>query len=279
MSTIIRVFLTVAEEVLELADTCVDAFESEGYTVTIEDRSLLEAPYLPTLTCERGNATMFVEVCGAWPGRPVLREWTAFCKSQSRDTRFALAVSDGSTLHEEPAYLVNEGIGIFFVSSVGALREIHQARDQTMDLELPTLTSYQNEVRAALGEAWDELRRGNWKEGFNGACIVLETECRAYILRHVQHGRLTFVKSTGKAYIPSEQQIDHKTMGQLVGLLGEIATPNHGDSVLHSLLHQLNDDRILVAHKRQSEAAERRLRQAVPQHLWRIVRGVAEALK
>ncbi len=185
----------------------------------------------------------------------------------------------GADLNEEHAHLVAEGIGLFHVASDGGLTEIHQARDQGMDLELPTLTSYPNPVRSALGESWDELRRGNWREGFDGACIVLETEIRAYVLRHMQHGRLTFVRSSGVVYAPTHQQIERKTMGQLVGLLAEIANPNHGDSVLHSILSQLNPDRILVAHKRQAAVAEAQLRAAVPQHLWRIVRGVVEALK
>ena len=279
MTSARREFLTVAEEIIELADTCVDAFESEGYTVTIEDRSLPEAPYLPTLTCQRGNARMFVEVCETLPERAVLREWTAFCKSQSSDTRFALAVSEGCQLSEDPEYLVSEGIGVFFIGAIGSLKEIHQARDQGMAIDLPVLTSYPNEVRAALGEAWDELRRGNWREGFDAACVVFESEVRVYVIRHLEHGRLTFVKSSGKPYTPTEADINRKTMGQLVRLLDEIATPNHGDSVLHGLLRGLNPDRILVAHQRRSPDAEKKLREAVPQHLWRIVRGVAEALK
>lgn len=114
----------------------------------------------------------------------------------------------GADLNEEHAHLVAEGIGLFHVASDGGLTEIHQARDQGMDLELPTLTSYPNPVRSALGESWDELRRGNWREGFDGACIVLETEIRAYVLRHMQHGRLTFVRSSGVVYAPTTSRLN-----------------------------------------------------------------------
>ncbi len=275
-----RQFLTVAEELLDVAEKLADHFEGNGYTVTVEDRSRPDYPYMPTLRCKRQSTTLFVEVVDAKPSKEHIREWRAFCSSQSRDSRYAIGIRLGGHIGaEDLASLQSDGVGVLAVDKDYSVVELSNPHDLALNLNPPTLTAYPNRVRKALGPAWEELRRGNWREGFDSACIALETEVRKYLKRHIRSGRLTFLTASGRPKTFTEASIDRMTMGQLKDAFGLVVKPNHADSMLFGVLSDLNPDRILVAHRRGESAAETRLRRKVPRHLWSIARGVEQAVK
>lgn len=275
-----RAFLTVAEELLGVADALCSYFEEAGYSIKIEDSSRIDYPYLPTLRCKRGSTSLLVEIVDSIPPLKRLKEWRAYCSAQQRDTRFALAVSvDVALSMSDLSRIEGERIGLYTVDDTYVVREICNPHDLALGLELPSLTDYPNRVRKVLGPAWEELRRGNWHEGFDSACIALETEVRRYVKRHVGSGRLQFQTAAGNRRVLDDRKIDKMTMGQLKDLLESATTPTHSDSALHGILANLNPDRILVAHRRLESRAEKRLRQKVPGHLWSIVRGVEQAVR
>lgn len=275
-----REFLTVAEELLDVAERLVDHFEGDGYTVAVEDQSRPDYPYMPTIRCKRQSTTLFIEVVDAPPSKEHVREWHAYCSSQSRDSRYAIGVRLGDQIAaEDLASLRSGGVGVFAVDDGYSVIELANPHDLALNLNPPTLTAYPNRVRKALGPAWEDFRRGNWREGFDSACIALETEVRKYLKRHIRSGRLTFQTPAGRPKTYSDAAIDRMTMGQLKDTLSLVIKPNHADSMLLRVLTDLNPDRILVAHRRGESAAETRLRRKVPRHLWSIARGVEQAIK
>lgn len=274
-----RSFLTVPEELLGIAERLAEYFRTAGYTVVVEDRSRPDYPYMPTLKCKRGPTTILLEVVGAIPSRERLREWRAYCSSRSRDTRFAFGVPLSEHLTAtQLANLEADGIGLFAVSDEYRVQEMLNPHDLPLNLQPPALDAYPRRVRSVLGPAWDELQRGNWREGFDAACVALESEVRRYLLRHIKSGRLAFQTPKGRPKTFGNQDIQRMPMGRLKDSLEMIVKPNHADSMLLRILESLNPDRILVAHKRQESRAETRMRKKVPGHLWSIVRAVEHAV-
>jgi hypothetical protein len=275
-----RVFLTVEEELLDVADRLGDHFESNGYSVKVEDRSRTDYPYMPTLRCKRASTTILMEVVGAVPGKERLREWKAYCSSQNRDTRFALGMRMARDVTAvQLGSLKADGIGLLTVGEQYEVLEILNPHDLPLNLQPPSLGAYPNRVRKTLAPAWEELNRGNWREGFDAACVALEGEVRKYLIRNTRNKRIGFSSQRGKKRVLLERDFRRMSMGQLKDALRDIVNPNHADSILHTVLDSLNPDRILVAHRRQEARAEVKLRKKVPSHLWSIVRGVEQAIK
>ena len=273
-------FLTVAEELLDVAERLVEHFQGDGYSVTVEDVSRPDYPYMPTLRCRRGTTTLLLEVVDALPSKEHVREWCAFCSSQSSDTRYALGLRLGINVPvDELAVLRDKRVGVYAVDDTYSVSELLNPHDLALNLNPPTLTSYPNKVRAVLGQAWEELRRGNWREGFDSACIALEVEVRRYLKRHTNAGRLVFQTVGGAPRVYTNKTIDRMTLGQLKDALAMVREPNHADSILREVLKKLNPDRIRIAHRRGEPSAEATLRRRVPAHLWSIVRGVEQAIK
>jgi hypothetical protein len=61
------------------------------------------------------------------------------------------------------------------------------------------------------------------------------------------------------------------TMGQLAVDYANMQQQNHSDSVIAKALKAVNRDRVRVAHKKRTPAAERALRNNVGQQMWTIV--------
>lgn len=275
-----RTLLTVPEELLGVAERLCEHFEANGYSVKMEDRSRTDYPYMPTIRCKRASTVIFMEVVGDVPGKERLREWKAYCSSQRGDTRFALGMPMLRELSASHLVALRaEGIGLFAVGEGYEVQEIVNPHDLSLNLQPPTLSAYPNRVRKTLGPAWEELHRGNWREGFDAACVALEGEVRKYLIRNTLNQRLSFGSPSGGARTHSARDFKRMTMGQLKDALASITNPNHADSILYTVLRSLNPDRILVAHRRQEARAESKLRRKVPGHLWSIVRGVEQAVK
>jgi len=86
--------------------------------------------------------------------------------------------------------------------------------DQAVNIALPSLNLYSNKVRKALGPSHEQIRRGQWREGFEDACNAVEHEGRKYLNKHMS-GRIKTVTSTNKINTPTPKRVDKMTLGGL----------------------------------------------------------------
>jgi hypothetical protein len=271
-----RDFLTVPDELLAFAEELASYFERYGYTVAVERQSL-EYPYTPTMVCKRGTTTMIVEIASSMPSDR-MRAWVAYGRSCWSDTRVALGAPGGSPLSlDDHASLRDLGAGIYIDSPSGIVEAVSPA-DLAVNLVLPDLSTYAPKVRKALGGAFEQIQRGNWREGFEDGCVALEEAARRYLERHVATGRISWVSSKGKVINRTPSQIERMTLGQLKDAFLAIQNPNLSDSKIAAVLKKLNPDRIRVAHKKRSQRAEQALRRNVGRQVWLLVAGLKELL-
>lgn len=270
-----RSFLTVPDELLEIAERVADHLASHGYTVRVEKKSI-EYPMTPTLHCKRQSTTLFIEVASK-PPMDRLRDWSSYGKSCSGDTRVSLCMPDSVSLTaSEQAHLRDLGVGLLAVGS--SVTEMFAAPDLAITMELPLLAKESKPVQRALGQAYEQIGRGNWREGFEDACVSLETEARKYLTKHIKSGRIRVLGKKGRAKSLSERGIERMPMGVLKDNFLAIDTPNVSDDRIASALKRVNPDRIRVAHKRRSPSAERTLRRNAPRLMWVIVAALREML-
>jgi hypothetical protein len=167
------------------------------------------------------------------------------------------------------------GVGLY-QGTDDALRELLSPIDLAVQLALPQLTRYPNEVRKRLGGAFEQVRRGNWLEGFEEACIALESEARAYLAAGISSGRLTMSSTKGRDSTPTVRKVDGMTLGQLKDQFLSIDNPNHADTIVGQSLDRLNPDRIRAAHKRKHHASQAALRRNVGKQMWLITNALKE---
>ena len=267
-------FLTVPEELLDVAMTSIDYFHQFGYTVMVE-RSSIEYPYTPTLVCKRHPTTVIVDVEHMIPLDRV-NDWVAYGRSCWSDTRVALFLPASIAISvNDQLDLQRLGVGIYLFDGNRVVEMLVPA-DLAVNIGLPALNRYSNKVRKSLGGSFEQIRRGNWREGFEDACVALEDDARRYLTKHVDSGRIVTVSPTGNVTTPSRKKIDGMTMGGLKTTFLAIRAPNGADAKIAGVLKRLNPDRIRVAHKRRSPQAEQALRRNVGRQLWTIVAGVKE---
>jgi hypothetical protein len=270
-----RDFLTVSDELVAFADKLATHFEGYGYTVAIEKQSL-EYPYTPTMVCKRGSMTVIVEVAAGMSDR--IREWVAYGRSCASDTRVALGTPGGPPLSTGDHTLLRElGAGLYIDSQSG-IAEMVNHTDLAVNIGLPDLSQYPPRVRRALGGSFEQISRGNWREGFEDGCVALEDEARKYLKRHVATGRIALVTPTGRVVTPTAARTERMTLGLLKDAFLAIQNPNLSDSKIAAALRKLNPDRIRVAHKKRSRQAEQALRRNVGRQVWLLVAALKELL-
>lgn len=271
-------FLTIPEELSGVALAAAGGLEESGYSLRIEDPSLMGVPYLPTISATRAGTTMHVFVELNIPSTSKLREVRAYCAAQRSDTRYALALPfHAAPAGELLAQVQRQGVGLY-LAAPGSFHELSPPVDLTLNLNLPDLSRYPNPVRSELGPSWETCRRGQALEGFDDACVVLEGLARTYIIRHRKKRSLTFLSAPGRVRTVSDANIRKMTMGQLAVLFSQIHNPNHPDTQLANVLSSLNPDRVRVAHKRRDGRSLGALRQNMHRHFWSIAEGVQAAL-
>jgi hypothetical protein len=272
-------FLTIPEELESVAVATVEGMKAAGYSVKLEDTSLMGVPYLPTVTAIRGGTVVHIFVEAGVPTSIKMREFRGYCAAQRTDTRYAVALPPSANpTGEHMAQAQKQGIGLYLAGS-GSFHELIPASDLTLSLNLPDLSRYPNAVRRHLGPSWETCRRGQALEGFDDACVVLEGLARKYLARHRKKRTLVFVNGKGTPVKVTDAAIRKMTMGQLAKLFEQIHKPNHSDTQLANILRALNPDRIRVAHKRRDGRSLGALRQNMHRHFWSIAEGVEAALK
>jgi hypothetical protein len=256
---------------------CADIVESylvlRGYKVSIESHEL-GFPYTPTFLCKRIKTTLLVEIIATVDERRI-GSFVGFAKSAGRDTRIALGHPKELNITAEiEKRLREQGIGLFAVDD-GKVVERIAPRDLALNIQLPDLSQELPLVRAALGPAYEQFDRVQWREGFGDACQALENEARKYLTKNVRRGRISFIVK-GKPKVYGIQQIGKMTLGQLGHAFANVVAKNHADSVIESALKMINRDRVGVVHKKSHAVTENRLRTNVGRHMYTILAALKE---
>lgn len=267
-------FLTLPEELLELGVAGDAHFKTLGYSVSRE-KADLAFPYTPALHCKRGTIRMLVEVAET-VDHERMKEWSAFGKSNSSDTRVAVLLPADATLSGRDMSAAQKmGYGVFRKDN-GDIQELVAPVDLALQLEPPLLQNYPNSIRKALGPSYEQIGRGNWVEGFEDACNAVEDKARKYLVKHMASGRITISQGRKSGIKLTKAEIEKRPLGALKDIFVAIDNPNHADAVIAQCLTKLNPDRILAAHKRRQPAAQRRLRQNVGKQMWIVLKALKE---
>jgi hypothetical protein len=270
-----RAYKTVADELLPHAEVVGDDFQNRGFRVRVE-HSDLGFPYTPTFHCKRGATTIIVELDGQIRVDR-LESWVRYAHSCGRDTRIALCLpSSVNVPAEQLATLQHKGIGLYAVVEDRAVEQV-APRDLALNVQLPELNSLPRQIRELLGPTYEQFARSRWREGFEDACQVLETEARRYLNRWSRTGRIRVLRKHGPAVLAAKE-VNKMTMGQLAKTFANIQAQNHADNVIGKALATINRDRVGVAHHKRRATTEKRLRTNVGQHMWTIVAALKEMI-
>jgi len=261
-------FQTVIDDLIPCALAVVTHLRAHGYKVKIEVPDYA-APFTPTMTATRGSTWLHLEVVGSVDVER-LREWVAYGKSVSRDTRLAVCVP---SVPDVPSAVIltlrRIGVGLLVFDGETVVESL-QAIDLAMNVELPRLSKQPQQVRELLGHAYEQFDRGEWREGFENACNALEEESRKYLLRWSKTGRIKVITPRGSAQLTT-RAIKRLTLGQLANAFKNILAPTSLDVIIEQALTRINPDRIERTHRRHQKRTEERLRRNVGQHMWQIV--------
>mgnify|MGYP000120738058 CR=1 FL=1 len=271
-------FNTIPTDLIEHAEVAYKRFDELGYTVSVEPTGL-GYPKTPAMSCRRQHTTMIVEVCKHIDMR-ALRSWAALCRSTSHDLRIAIcmpAVGVAKELHKYQLECNELGIGIY-VSDGRNLQELGAPQDLSVQVHLPELKGFPKHVRKALGSAYEQFGRKQWREGFEEACKAFEQRARIYLRDSIVSNRLT-VYEKGIPKNPSRDRIDKMTLGQLADTFAKAQPQNATDSLLHKTLSSINPDRVGVAHKLDLIKTEKSLRKNVGVHMHSIIQALHKLKK
>lgn len=268
-----RVFKTLPDELLAAADAVADDFEMRGHNVRLE-RAELGYPFTPALVCARDKiTTTIVEVASGAGFTKLFKrldEWVRYARSTSKDTRVAVCLPHTANLTErQMAKLQDKGVGLY-VAHPNRVAERIVPADLGLNVALPELRSLPPLMRQLLGDAYEQFAHTHWREGFEEACKVLETEARRYLNRWSRTGRIMVLRKKGPVVLTAKQ-INRMTMGDLASDFAKIQNQNHADSMIGRALARINKDRVNVVHKKKRTTTEKRLRANVGQHMWTIV--------
>jgi hypothetical protein len=167
-------------------------------------------------------------------------------------------------------------VGVHIIAG-GNFTELVVATDLALNVNLPPLNAQPPRLRQLLGAAYENLNGPMWRDGYQEACRVLETEARRYFIKNCRRNRITIVTKKKGAYTPTQAEVNRLTMGQLKDYFAKIQSPNRADTIIESVLAQVNGDRVRLAHHTRS-ASEYQLRRNVGQNLYRIITALKEII-
>ena len=170
------------------------------------------------------------------------------------------------------------GVGLL-IASADEVKETMPPQDLALSLELPDISQASKRLRKVLGPVYEQFERNQWREGFEEACVALESGAREYLWKTLQSGRTVVLRANGSTKPLKKQRVYSMTMGALAVDFQRLQQQSHADSVIAATLDAVNKDRIRVAHKKRAATAERALRLNVGQQMWRIVGALKEIYK
>jgi hypothetical protein len=266
-------FVTLADALIGSAEAAETYFETDGYTV-VREPDALDYPYTPTLRCKRHRTTMVVEVDNAIRIER-MREWMSYGRASNTDFRVAVVTPHDKARQLDAEEAVRSlGAGIYQAGGASLAVELHMPHDLSVNVSLPDLSKMPPKVKRALGPMYEQIRRSQWREGFETGCQAFEDECRRYLKKGVAGGRIVVLDKSGHRRHLTDTMIDRFTMGQLATAFARIQTPNHADTALAKILVKIRPRRNAVVHKKTTPATEARLRKNVGKDVWLLFAGV-----
>lgn len=257
-------YKTLSESSLPAAADAEIYFTNLGYTIKREPMEV-SYPYTPAFVATRKPTKVMVEVLSEIdPDR--IDEWKCCCNACETDTRM-MFFATRQTAANVMALLAKHKMGlIHFVD--GIRTPMLESSDIAFQIALPALSGLPKPLRADLGPAYENFEKGNWREGFEDACIALENRARLYLWQAINSGRLT-IYAKGKPKNPAKGAVLKMTLGALGITFKNAAPVNHLDSIIGELIAKINRERVKVAHKKYKE--EKTLRQKAPLHTVSII--------
>src|SRR5690348_8634576 len=105
-------FLTIPDELIAATGAIEGHFRSRGYKIQMEKRDLAY-PYVPAFTANRSHTSVIVEIYSTIDLKRI-DQWGRYCRSCTRDTRFAACVPKGTDIPTETLSAMREnGIGLY----------------------------------------------------------------------------------------------------------------------------------------------------------------------
>jgi hypothetical protein len=268
-------FLTIPEELLEVADAIVAKLKQSGYTVSIE-KIEYGFPFTPCLVGKRGQTKVIVEVLSK-PADKRIEQWKSFCRSCSKDTRFALAAPEtAGGIMGQIERLRKDGIGLFSFTNDKQILEKVSPKDLAVNVNLPSLADFCHRFRKLMGPAFEKVADGYWREGFEDACLVVEQQAREHLISGIRSQRIIILDNNGKDATPQISKVRKYTLGQLAGAFRRIKNQNAHDAMILRTLPFVNPDRVRVVHHRNTHSTEAKLRKNVGQHMWALIACMKE---
>jgi hypothetical protein len=231
-------FISCPDHLIASAIAHGERLQQRGYGVAIEQFDLA-FPSTPHFIARRNKETLIVEVMDVldWAR---LAEWSKYAKACSTETRVMVGLSrDIGLTVSETSKLSQLGIGATVWDGT-TLFEVVSPQDLALNMEPPSIPPG---LEKRLGHAYDQIEHGNWREGFEESCLVLEQEARAYLRAQVRNGKIRIVPKN-----PSSVAIGKMTLGQLADQFDRVWSPNSVVSRIGQALHRVNADRISVVH-------------------------------
>jgi hypothetical protein len=269
-----RTYLTVPDELVELADAIADYLESMGYKVWVE-RTETPYPSTPTLVAKRDRTTLIIEV-DSEVRITKLESWSRYGRSCQRDTQVAVAIPASAQLSAtDEAKLHDLGVGAYQFLPDRLLERV-TPKDLAVNAALPQPKSLPPKIRPLAGPFIQQFERGDWRGAFDAATRVVEIEARKYLIDGVGRGRVVIVNDKGAPLKLTPEQINKKTLGQLAVSFQHIQKPNKADSEIGKVLMMVNKDRVGVTHHGNKPETEDKLRRHVGRNMWSLIRALRE---
>jgi len=263
-----RTYRTLAPELEEYADLMADDLEVHGYEVNVEKQDP-GFPYVPTLVAKRGHTTLIVDVSNSIdPSR--LDSWVVYGKSCGHDLQVIACVPDSAQVAAKEQQSVRDRSCGLAIVSKSHISRVVSPKDLGLNISLPPRASLSPRLRSLLGAAYDRFDEGDWRDGFEEACRVLETQARSYLKHWIKTRRIHLVTSSGPKKL-GLRKIEKLTMGQLAITFSEIVAKTHADSQIEKALDLINKERVPLAHHRHKPAMEKRLRANVDRDMLTII--------
>ena len=83
-------------------------------------------------------------------------------------------------------------------------------KDLAVNAQLPNPGLLHPKIRALLGPVYEQFEHSHWREGFNVAVRVVESEARRYLVQGISTGRITVLDEAGSPRNPTQAQIKKK---------------------------------------------------------------------
>jgi hypothetical protein len=266
-------FQTLSIDLVEFAEAARGYFENLGYTIKVEP-SELGYPKTPAFRCTRNHTTIIVEVCEK-PNITVIKEWVALGHSTGGDLRISICIPKSAQGHLAKCQEECQSLGVgVYVATATNVQEWVPPQDLGLQLHLPSLSGYPKKVRKALGAAYEQFGRRQWREGFEEACKALEQRARLYLKQAIQRGRLKIYNDKGLLDNPSAKKINKMPLGALAESFSKAQPQNATDALIQKTLSSVNPDRVGVAHKINQIKTEKSLRKNVGVHMHAIVQAL-----